>query len=67
MNILKPKYFAQIDIGEVITSEETRKFVVSSGIGFDAEICHEALDSKIKKILNKFKLGKLTYVGIALK
>lgn len=67
MNILKPKYFTHLDIGEVVTNKETRRFVVSSGIGFDAAICHEALDSKIKNILNKIKLGKLTYVGIALK
>ncbi|OYP11024.1 hypothetical protein CG709_09020, partial [Lachnotalea glycerini] len=43
------------------------RFVVSTGIGFDASICHEALDSKLKAVLNKIKLGKLTYVGIALK
>jgi YegS/Rv2252/BmrU family lipid kinase len=67
MNILKPKYFKQIDIGEVITNNTKRRFAVSCGIGFDAAICQEALNSKIKKTLNKLKLGKLTYVGIALK
>lgn len=44
-----------------------RKFSVSTGIGFDASICYEALDSNIKRFLNKIKLGKLTYVAIALK
>ena len=44
-----------------------RKFTISCGIGFDAAICYEALNSKIKNILNKLKLGKLTYVFIALK
>jgi YegS/Rv2252/BmrU family lipid kinase len=67
LNIIKPKYFVHLDIGEVITNTQSRRFVVSSGIGFDASICREALDSKLKLLLNKIKLGKLTYVGIALK
>ena len=46
---------------------DTRRFVVSCGIGFDAAVCEEALHSKIKKICNKMGLGKLTYLGIALK
>ncbi len=45
----------------------SRYFIVSSGIGFDAAVCEEALSSSIKNTLNKFKLGKLTYLGIALK
>lgn len=67
MNIIKPKYFIKIDIGEVTANNEKRRFAVSCGIGFDAAICQEALESNIKDMLNKLKLGKLTYVGIALK
>ena len=44
-----------------------RRFLVSCGIGFDAGVCQEVMTSSIKKILNKIGLGKLTYVGIALK
>ncbi len=44
-----------------------RYFSVSSGIGFDAAVCEEALASKFKNILNKIGLGKLTYLSIALK
>lgn len=44
-----------------------RYFSVSSGIGFDAAVCEEALSSKIKDVLNKCGLGKLTYLGIAVK
>lgn len=44
-----------------------RYFAVSSGIGFDAAVCEEALTSKFKKALNKIGLGKLTYLAIALK
>lgn len=44
-----------------------RYFAVSSGIGFDAAVCEEALASKFKNTLNKIGLGKLTYLSIALK
>lgn len=44
-----------------------RHFIVSCGIGYDAAICQEALVSTIKDFLNKCGLGKLTYLGIALK
>lgn len=49
------------------TASDSRYFIVSSGIGFDAAVCEEALSSTIKNFLNKLKLGKLTYLGIALK
>lgn len=49
-------------------SEHARRyFIVSSGIGFDAAVCKEALSSPMKDTLNKLKLGKLTYLGIALR
>ncbi|MBR5317126.1 MAG: diacylglycerol kinase family lipid kinase [Lachnospiraceae bacterium] len=44
-----------------------RRFMVGCGMGFDAAVCEESMRSKFKNILNKVKLGKLTYVGIALK
>lgn len=44
-----------------------RRFMVSCGIGFDAGVCEEILRSPMKKILNKIGLGKLIYVGVALK
>ncbi|SFB71968.1 diacylglycerol/lipid kinase family protein [Butyrivibrio sp. YAB3001] len=45
----------------------TRLFDVSSGIGFDAAVCEEALSSGTKNFLNKLGLGKLTYGSIALR
>lgn len=47
----------------------TRRFDVSCGIGFDASVCEEAMHSTstMKEVLNKLKLGKLTYLSIALK
>ncbi len=46
---------------------DTRHFCVSSGIGFDAAVCENALSSSFKSTLNKFGLGKLIYLSIALK
>ena len=44
-----------------------RRFMVGCGMGFDAAVCEEVGKSKLKNVLNKVKLGKLTYLGIALK
>ena len=44
-----------------------RLFAVGCGIGFDAAVCEEAMDSPIKTALNNIGLGKLTYLGIALR
>ena len=47
----------------------TRRFDVSCGVGFDAAVCEESIhnDSNIKKLLNRMKMGKLSYLAIALK
>ncbi|MCM1217743.1 MAG: diacylglycerol kinase family lipid kinase [Lachnospiraceae bacterium] len=57
-----------MDLGAVTYADgETRPFIVSCGIGFDAAVCEEALHSKMKNVFNRLGLGKLTYLGIALK
>ncbi|HJA92288.1 MAG TPA: diacylglycerol kinase family lipid kinase [Candidatus Eisenbergiella merdipullorum] len=48
-------------------SRPDRLFVVSCGIGFDAGVCQQAMSSRFKDVLNRLGLGKLTYLGIALK
>lgn len=65
-NILHPKQTALMDIGCISASGQTRYFAGSSGMGFDAAICLEAQDSRIKRVLNRLKLGSFTYVSIAL-
>ena len=65
--ILHPSTYHSLRIGVSTAEGERRNFAVSSGIGYDAAICHEALNSPIKDFLNKLKLGKLTYTGIALR
>lgn len=56
-----------MDRGLVTIGDSKRSFAVSTGIGFDAAVCEEAQHSKIKVALNRLKLGKLTYLGIAIK
>lgn len=81
LHILEESHVRMIDLGILtyesnseITSRlhrrpvhKSRYFIVSSGIGFDAAVCEEALSSPIKDTLNKLRLGKLTYLCIALK
>ena len=44
-----------------------RRFLISCGAGYDADICEEVSRSKLKKVLNCFGLGKLVYVIIGIK
>ena len=66
-NLLHPSRFDRIDLGLADFGDRRQYFAVSCGCGFDAAVCHEALSSRMKKLLNRLHLGKLTYVGIALK
>ena len=55
-----------MDVGILHYRGKGRCFGVSTGIGFDAAICHQAVVSKLKVFLNKLRLGKLTYGSIAM-
>ncbi len=79
--ILDDNILRKVDLGRLVISGSMqatpkrdgvkvpgdRFFVISSGIGFDAAVCEEALSSPLKDMLNKVKLGRLTYLVIALK
>jgi len=65
-NILSATSTQSLDIGVLTYENNTRNFMVSAGIGFDAAVCHQAAKSKWKSLMNRIGLGKLTYVGIAL-
>ena len=69
--ILSPNSYRTVDIGVLKYSEKDtekiRKFAVSTGIGFDAAICHQALVSRLKVLLNRIHLGKLSYAFISLR
>lgn len=70
-NILQKKNHMYIDRGMVTYHDKktvlNRCFMVSTGMGYDADICYMADKSKLKKVLNRIKLGKLVYVIIGIK
>ena len=52
---------------EVILDQDREyRFAVSTGIGFDAAVCHCVAKSGLKVLLNKFGLGRLSYLIIAI-
>ncbi len=59
--VLKEEKAKSIDIGEVIYDGGSKRFAVSAGVGVDAYVCLQALTSKLKKFLNFFRMGQLTY------
>lgn len=66
--ILETKDTTAVDIGTTTYEDgSSHRFIVSSGIGFDAAVCEETNRSDMKGFLNKIGLGKLTYLGVALK
>lgn len=44
---------------------DDQRFLISSGMGFDAGVCEEALHSTTKDFFNRLHLGKITYGAIA--
>ncbi len=45
----------------------SRRFGISCGAGYDADICKEVSASGFKKLFNRFHIGKLVYVFIGVK
>lgn len=66
--ILHPRRYVRMDVGRISCrkGQRRKRFAVSAGLGFDAAVCHQAMVSRLKVLLNRVHLGKLTYVGIAL-
>lgn len=76
--ILHHKEDVLLDYGEITYKAETiektndnpvctERFIISSGVGYDADICEEVSRSRLKRVLNKIHLGKLVYVAIGIK
>lgn len=68
--ILNPRYHMLLDYGVLSYGKEEvahRRFAVSAGIGFDAAVCHDLLYSKVKYVLNRTHLGKISYILLGLK
>ena len=57
--ILSGKSIRPLNIGITSAAGKTSYFGVSTGIGFDAAVCHSADQSKLKPILNRLHLGKM--------
>ena len=64
-HILSPKSIRSIDLGVLNYAGKNHLFAVSSGMGYDASICHAVCVSRFKILLNKLKLGKLAYVFLS--
>lgn len=55
-----------IDLGKVTfpSTGHSRLFAISSGMGMDALVCKHTNTSRMKRILNRIHLGKLSYLFI---
>lgn len=65
--ILDCSHIKPINVGITTVNGCPHHFIVSSGLGYDAAVCHEVMLSRFKKILNHLRLGKLIYLFIGLK
>ena len=69
-HVLHPSQFKPVDHGflEYLDDDTpARKFAVSSGIGYDADICYHVQKSPLKKIFNKLGIGSSIYFLMGLK
>lgn len=63
--LLTPRHYRMLDYGILTygTQEVShRRFLVSAGIGFDAAVCHDLLESKLRQRLRRVGLGRLSYL-----
>lgn len=63
--LLTPSQYVSVNIGALRYQGKKRRFAVSAGMGFDAGVCHQVAVSPLKGLLNKIKLGKLSYAAVA--
>lgn len=71
MHAISPDNYKYVDHSVVEyldgSGRSSKRFAVSTGIGYDAEICRQAMVSKFKKFLNLIGAGKLIYLLIGFK
>lgn len=71
-HILKSPEEERIEFGEAVYTpwpggdSVHRRFLISCGVGYDADICAEVEKSPLKPILNRIHLGKLIYLTVGL-
>lgn len=68
-DILKCEKGTKIDLGVISWNQQTKRrlFCISSGIGFDALVCKYSMTSRVKRVLNSIKLGKLAYLLLTIR
>lgn len=62
---LAPRHLTAMDYGVLAYGEEKllhRRFLVSSGIGFDAAVCQKTGESRAGRLLARTGLGRISYV-----
>lgn len=72
LNILYRAREMQLDYGEMILTDvddaqHRHRCMISTGVGYDADICVEVENGSLKNRLNKLKLGKLVYLIVGLR
>ena len=65
--ILNPKTILKYDLSQLTNANGKRKFIVSSGIGFDATITYIVNSSNFRKIFKNTPISKLVYIFAAIK
>ena len=66
-NVLHARQMKEIDAGFITCGGETRSFLVSAGIGYDADVCDVIAKSPSKDFFNKLHIGSLAYTWLGLK
>ena len=69
-HVLHPREIKKVDhcLLEYLDDDEpARKFAVSAGMGYDADICYHAQKSPLKKFLNKIGSGSSIYFLMGIK
>ena len=68
MHLINAPEEFELDYG-LVTADRypSRRFVISCGAGYDADICKEVSESGLKKAFNRIHLGKLVYLVIGVK
>ncbi|MBR4718646.1 MAG: YegS/Rv2252/BmrU family lipid kinase [Lachnospiraceae bacterium] len=68
LHILDEPEETQVDYAEITADDHPpRRFLISCGVGYDADICKEVSKSGLKKVFNRLGIGKLIYVFIGIK
>lgn len=63
--LLAPRHYRMLDYGVLSYGAQEichRRFLVSTGIGFDAAVCHDVLEHRLKGCLGRFGLGRAAYI-----